>query len=276
MRMSEPVVLELRRVDVAYRDRQVLRGVDLSVQAGEVVGLVGPNGCGKTTLIKAVTQVIRCQGGEVRLNGRLASSLTRRELARLASVVPQNAPLPAGYSALDVVLMGRTPHLRFLQQDGADDRRQAREALTTVGARHLADRRVDQVSGGERQMIALARALAQNTPLLLLDEPTASLDIAHQIAVFQLLRDLAHAEHFTVLVTVHDLVLASLYCDRVALMQEGRVVFAGLSADVLTTEHVAQTYGVRALVLSPSEVRRPIVLPVLAGSGIDAANGDGS
>jgi len=256
----EPM-LQVHGLHVSYGARPALRGVDLSVASGEVVGLVGPNGCGKTTLLRSVTRLVPWRAGAVTIGGVPAERLARRELACRVAVVPQSPHLPPGYTALDIVVMGRTPRLSFLQQEGADDYRVARESLARVDALPLVGRPVDELSGGECQRVVLARALAQGAPLLLLDEPTANLDIGHQIAVFQLLRELAERERLAVLVTIHELVLASLYCDRVALMAQGAIVADGRPADVLTAEHVASAYGARVVVLDAPHLPAPVVIP---------------
>jgi len=258
-------MLDVVRLRVSYGERPVLQGVDLSVAAGEVVGLVGPNGCGKTTLLKAITRVIPWQAGEVLLLGAPASKLSRQELSRRVAVVPQSPALPVGYTALEVVLMGRTPHLGFLDQEGADDYRRAREALQRVGAADFAERRVDELSGGERQNVVLARALAQDAPILLLDEPTANLDIGHQIAVAQLVRELASDRRLAVVAAIHDLTLAALYCDRLALMDAGALVANGPPEQVLTAENILQVYHARVVVLREPELPAPVVVPYTDG-----------
>jgi iron complex transport system ATP-binding protein len=254
-------MLRVEALRVAYGDRLVLDGVDLGVAAGEVVGLVGPNGSGKTTLLKAITRVVPWLSGQVFLGGEPACALSTQELSRRVAVVPQSPVLPVGYAALELVVMGRAPHLRFLQQEGNDDYRRAREALVRVGGRHLAERPVDELSGGEKQKVVIARALAQDAPILLLDEPTANLDIGHQIAVARLVRELAREGGLAVLAAVHDLTLASLYCDRLALLTGGVVVATGPPAHVLTPANIAQAYAAAALVLREPALPGPIVLP---------------
>ncbi|MFQ5879793.1 MAG: ABC transporter ATP-binding protein [Dehalococcoidia bacterium] len=258
--------LDIRNLHVSYGQRAVLRGVGLSAAAGEVVGLVGPNGCGKTTLLKAITHVVPWRSGEVRLLGEPASKLPPRELSRRVAVVPQNPILPVGYTTLEVVLMGRTPHLSFLEQEGAEDYRQARQALQTLGVLDLADRRVDELSGGERQNVVLARALAQEAPILLLDEPTANLDIGHQIAVARLVRELAHRSQLAVLAAIHDLTLASLYCDRVVLMAGGIIIATGTPAEVLTAANIAQAYDTGVVILKEPSLPAPAIIPYLDGA----------
>ena len=252
--------LEIRGLHVAYGARTVLKGIDLAVQPGEVLGLVGPNGCGKTTLIRAITRVTPWRSGEVLVGNVPVSGLSRRELAQRIAVVPQMTPLPIGYSALDMVLMGRTPHLGFLEHEGAEDYAISREALARAGAAAMADRRVDELSGGEQQNVVLARALAQRTPVLLLDEPTAHLDIGHQMAVAALVRSLAHNHGIAVLAAIHDLTLASLSCDRVTVMAGGGILAEGTPAQALTVENIERAYGARVRVLHDAGPA-PVIVP---------------
>jgi iron complex transport system ATP-binding protein len=255
-------MLEVRGVRVSYGRRQALRGVDLTVAAGEVVGLVGPNGGGKTTLLRAITGNLELEAGRVLIAGDDASRLSARDLARQVAVVPQNPTLPVGFLAREIVVMGRTPYLGFLDQESADDYRRADEALDTLGAGELGQRRVEELSGGERQNVVLARALAQETPLLLLDEPTANLDIGHQVLIAKLLRHLARNRRVAVLAALHDLTLASLHCDRLVLLAAGAVVAQGAPGEVLTRENVRRAYGADVAILRPEGLGRPVVLPV--------------
>ncbi len=252
----------MRGLHAGYPSRAVLRGVDLAVGEGEIVGLIGPNGCGKTTLLKAITSVVTPSAGEVWLLGDRAGGLSRREIARRCAVVPQGPTLPAGFTGLEVVLMGRTPHLGFLQQEGPADHRLAREALSTVGIEKLGQRPVDELSGGERQMVVLARALAQGAPILLLDEPTSNLDIGHQIALFELVREQASRSGRAVLAALHDLTLGSLHCDRIALMADGAIVALGRPDEVLTAENIRRAYGADVVILRDGRLPAPVVVPI--------------
>ena len=257
-------MLEVTGLEVAYGERQVISGIDLCVAAGEVVGLIGPNGCGKTTLLKAITGNLALSAGDVRFDGKSTARMTTRDLARRVAVVPQSPRLPAGFTARDVVLMGRTAHLGFFEQEGLQDYRRVAEVLAVVGAESLADRDVDEMSGGERQNVVIARALAQDAPVLLLDEPTTNLDIGHQMKVASLMKHLAGETQMAILAAIHDLTLAALYCDRLILMSDGLVLASGPPEEVLSREKIALAYGVDVLITQLEGLAAPIVLPLNA------------
>ncbi|HUF52184.1 MAG TPA: ABC transporter ATP-binding protein [Dehalococcoidia bacterium] len=242
-----------------------LRGVDIAVRTGELLGLVGPNGSGKTTLVRALTGVVRPHAGSVRLGGVDIASLKAAEIARRVAVVPQDPQLPPTFRALDCVLMGRTPHLRLLEQEGPADIEIARRAMAATETWELGERPVGELSGGERQRVIVARALAQETPVLLLDEPTAHLDIGHQGAVLDLMRGFTRRDGKAVLAVVHDLTLAAHYCDRIVVLKDGRVIAEGVPADVLTADILREVYGVPVTVMAHPETGRPVVVPADAG-----------
>jgi iron complex transport system ATP-binding protein len=256
-------MLEIRNLWADYGGDAVLRGVSLDVAAGEVVGLVGPNGSGKTTLVRTVTRVMPASSGEVRLMGDDCRTLSRAALARRVAVVPQSPALPEGFAVLEIVLMGRTPHLRLLQSEGPPDLAAARRALAQTGTSGLAQRFAHQLSGGERQQVVIARALAQEAPVLLLDEPTSHLDVGHQAGVMGLVRRLCRERSLAVLATIHDLTLAALYCDRLVLLDRGAVVAEGAPESVLRPELIARTYGTEVTVLRHPASGRPVVVPSL-------------
>jgi len=243
-----------------------LREVSLRVEVGELVGLVGPNGSGKTTLIRAVTKVVAPISGEIRLGGDEVASLPQVEIARRVAVVPQEPLLPEAFTALDCVLMGRTPHLRLLENEGARDFEAARRAMERTDTWELAERLVGELSGGERQRVVVARALAQETALLLLDEPTAHLDIGHQASVLGLMRSLCRGEGKAVLAVVHDLTLAGAYCDRLTLLRAGgSVVAEGSPREILRAELLSEVYGARVDVFPHPATGRPVVAPRTEG-----------
>ena len=260
------VPLAVRALTVVYtsgkRSLVALRDLSLAVAAGELVGLVGPNGCGKTTLIRAVTKVVKPVSGEVRLCGDEVGSLPQVEVAQRVAVVPQEPLLPEAFTALDCVLMGRTPHLKLLENEGARDFDAARQAMERTGTWELAERRVDELSGGERQRVVVARALAQETPVLLLDEPTAHLDIGHQASILGLMRTLCRDERKAVLAVVHDLTLGAAYCDRLVMLRPGGMVAAeGSAEEVLRPELIAEVYGTAADVFPHPRTGLPVVAP---------------
>ena len=253
--------LDVRGLSVAYGARVALRDVSLSLPAGRLLGLVGPNGSGKTTLIHAVSGVVAPQAGEIRLDGADALRLSPRELALRAAVVPQNPQLPPAFTALELVLMGRTPHLKLLQTEGQADLRVTRQAMLATDTWELAERPLGELSGGERQRLLIARALAQETPLLLLDEPTAHLDVGHQAATLGLMARLCRSEGKAVLAAVHDLTLAAQFCYRLVMLHQGRVVAEGSPGEVLTTERLRRVYGTSLHVLSHPVTGRPVLAP---------------
>ncbi len=267
-------MLSVRNLWAGYPGRPVLRGVDLEAGAGEVVALAGPNGSGKTTLVRAATGVVRPERGAVLLDGDDVRSLSTRERARRVAVVPQSAALPAGFSALEQVLMGRTPHLGLLESEGPRDLEVAREAMEATGCWSLASRPAQELSGGERQRVVLARALAQQPRILLLDELTSHLDLAHQVRALQLALRLGRSLGMAVLAAVHDLTLASLFADRIAFLSEGRIVIDGPPEEALRPEVIERVYGQAVVVLRHPTSGRPVVLPDLAPRAVPRGGGE--
>ena len=245
---------------------EVLRDVSLSVPPGEFLGLVGPNGAGKTTLLRTVNGLVDPTRGRVAVAGEPVAGRSARDLARRVATVPQETTLGFDFSARDVVAMGRTPHQsRFAGVDEAD-RGAVERALERTDTTDLADRPVGELSGGERQRVLLARALAQETPVLLLDEPTASLDINHQVATLSLVRELA-GEGRTAVAAIHDLDLAARFCDRLALVADGELVAGGTPREVLTADRLERAYGVRTVVSEHPVTGTPTVTALGPGEG---------
>lgn len=262
-----------------YDDTPVLQGVSLDVPRGALVGLLGPNGSGKTTLLRLMAGTAAPQSGTVRLDGRDLRTLPRAEVARRIAVVPQETQLAFEYTVLELALTGRYPHLGPFELEGPEDVEIARRALEATGTAHLASRGFSTLSGGEKQRVVIASALAQFEPgtrrhrdghetrkrdaqLLLLDEPTASLDLHYQLEVASLLRRLNSERGLTLVVSTHDLNLAASLCQHLVLLRDGRVLAAGRTRDVLTPEAVHALYGVDVHVAFHEEAGHLTVVPV--------------
>lgn len=246
----------------AYGEQPVLQGVDLELEPGEVVGLVGPNGSGKSTLLKVLSGVHRDYEGSVRLNGCEVGSIPGRELARSVATVPQESASGLPFTVLEVVLMGRHPHLGAFSFEGVRDLDLAREALEQAGAGGFADRDVRALSSGERQRVIFARALAQEPRVMLLDEPTSFLDLRYQVELYDLTRRQAEERDVAVLTALHDLNLAAEYCDRVVLLKEGRVHSAGPTDRVLTYPNLRTVFGTDVYVDTNDLTGKLLVIPL--------------
>jgi iron complex transport system ATP-binding protein len=263
------VMLTATDVSFAYPSRRgaasappVVRNVSLDVARGSLTGLLGPNGCGKTTLLKLLSGVLPPTDGTAALDGRDLRSMSRRDVARRVAVVPQETHPAFDYTTLEMVLMGRHPHLGAFQLEGPDDLSIARESLAATGTLHLADRPFMTLSGGEKQRVVIASALAQSPDVLLLDEPTASLDLGYQLGVQELLARLNLERKVTMVLATHDLNLAAALCDRLVLMRDGRVLASGAAADVLNAAMVRQLYDVDADVRFNERAGHLTVVPV--------------
>jgi iron complex transport system ATP-binding protein len=225
---------------------RVIDAVSLEVERGTVVGLLGPNGSGKTTLLRILAGVLPPQSGRVLIDGHPIEQLTRRDLARRIAVVPQETHSTFDFSVMDMVLMGRYPHLRPFELEGAADQDIARDALAATGTSALETRRFGTLSGGEKQRVVIAGALAQASEMLLLDEPTAALDLGYQFEITTLLRRLNAKRGTTMIVSTHDLNLVAALCERIVLLRQGRVIAQGTTEETLTAENIRVLYDVDA------------------------------
>ena len=255
-------LLEIDGLAYAYPGRPVLRGVSFAVERGERFGILGPNGSGKSTLVRLLSRILRPTAGTIRLGGADLAAVPLRELARRIAVVPQETSLDFPFSVLEVVLMGRAPHLGGLGLEGDRDVAAAERAMSEAGVAELAGRPFQELSGGEKQRVVIARALAQEPELLLLDEPTTFLDIKHEVAIFDLLADLSSERGITVVVVLHDLNLAALYCERLAFLRGGELLACGRTEEVLTYRNVRTAYDTEVYVDVNDLTGRLNVLPL--------------
>jgi iron complex transport system ATP-binding protein len=242
------VRLYVQGIYFRYGNRDVLEGITMEARDGEVIGILGPNGSGKTTLLRCLNRSLVPRTGTVLIDDLDYHSMTRREIATRMGVVPQNANVNFPFTALDIVLMGRTPEMRRFEGESKRDLEIVQEAMAMTNTEHLASRPMDQLSGGERQRVIIARALAQKPKVLLLDEPTLHLDVNHQLDILDLITGLARAERLIVIIVTHDLVLAARYCDKVVLMQDGKILAAGEVIDALTPVNLRRVFGIEATV----------------------------
>ncbi len=236
--------IEIRDISFAYRQSPVLRSVSLSVEPGEMVALLGPNGSGKTTLLKLLSAVLKPQG-DIKLHGRNIETFKRRELSKLFAVVPQESRVSFPHTVAEVVLMGRASYHSPFALEGKTDLEVARASMELTDALSLSDRYFHELSGGEKQRVVIARALAQEPKILLLDEPSAFLDIKHQIQVFELLRRLHRNRGLTIVAALHDLNLAALFFPRLVLLRDGKIYCDGAPNEVLTEKTIEDVYGIR-------------------------------
>lgn len=260
-------MLHVREVSFGYdwRGRSaavVLNGVSLAASRGQIVGLLGPNGSGKTTLLRIISGTLTPRSGDVLLNGRPVASMARREIARQVAVVPQETHTTFDFTVLDMVLMGRYPHLGPFALEGASDLEIARAALAATGAAALETRPFGSLSGGEKQRIIIASALAQSPALLLLDEPTTALDLGYQFEITALLKRLNAERQTTMIVSTHDLNLAAALCGHIVLLKQGVVLAQGETAQTLTTENIRRLYDVDADVQFHTRAGHLTVVPV--------------
>jgi iron complex transport system ATP-binding protein len=254
-------MLRIESLSASYGPRRVLDSISLEVNSGEVLALIGPNGAGKSTLVRVVSGVIPADSGMVRTNGDDLLALSTMQRARAVAVVPQAVTMPPAFSVWETVLLGRTPYLNFLGQVSTRDQEITRLALAKVDALGLVERRVGELSGGEQQRVLLARALAQSTPILLLDEPTSNLDLHYQVSFMETVKALARTDNLAVLVALHDLNLAASYSDRLALMVDGKIKAAGTPRQVLTPELISAVYHLPVEVIQHPFADIPLVLP---------------
>jgi iron complex transport system ATP-binding protein len=247
MNGDRPQAISAQNLSYEIQAETLLEGVDLHADRGQLVGLIGPNGAGKSTLLRTISGILNYREGTVRLDGDDLKSLSSRDIAAGLALIPQIAPYTHGFTSIELVLMGRYPHLGRFQIEGKEDDRIARDSMRLTRTEQFADRTLDTLSGGERQRVFVSRALAQQPRVLLLDEPTSNLDVLHQLKVLDLVRQLVD-DGLTAVAAIHDLNMAARYCDRLVLLKGGRVLDEGSPEEVLVPETIQSAFGVRAAV----------------------------
>ena len=254
-------MLKIDSLSVAYSDKVVLRDVSFEVQPGEILALIGPNGAGKSTLIRAVTGVVPVKSGRVSVNGQNLAGLSHAQRAKILAVVPQARQLGGAFTVEQSIMMGRTPYLNWLGQEGEADKAAVRSALEQTCLETFADRQIAKLSGGEQQRVLLARALAQSTPVLLLDEPTNHLDLQHQTNLLSIVKRLADEKNLVVVMAMHDLNLVSFFADRVALLVNGELKGLGTPREVIRAEQISAAYHTPVEIVAHPVTGAPIIFP---------------
>jgi len=274
--------LSAHDLSLAYGDRMVVQDLDVQVPPGRITAIIGGNGCGKSTLLRALVRLMRPRAGHVVLDGRALHERPTKEVARIVGLLPQSPIAPEGIAVADLVGRGRHPHQGAFARWSAHDDEAVAEALDATGIAHLSDRSVDELSGGQRQRVWIAMALAQQTDILLLDEPTTFLDVAHQIDVLDLLTDLNRQRGTTIVMVLHDMNLAARYADHVFALRDGAIVAAGAPAEVITPPVIRDVFELDCVVIEDPLSGAPVILPrgrhhvppvPAAGGSADAAQG---
>ncbi len=255
------IMLEIKSLSVSYSDKEILRNIELKLSAGEILALVGPNGAGKTTLIRTVTGVLSRNGGSIKVNDHEIDDLSQNERSRYIAVVPQARDLPEFFTVYQTVMIGRTPYLNWLGQPGEKDHQAVRKALNLTQLDELSGRLVGDLSGGEQQRVLLARALAQDAKIWLMDEPTTHLDFRHQSRFMNVVETMVKERQLAVLMVVHDLNTIACYADQVAILEGGRVVTCGKPGEVLTESTLSHVFNVPVHVITHPETGIPVILP---------------
>ncbi len=265
--MTTPA-LHAQSVTLSYDARQVAENLTVEIPAGDVTAIIGPNACGKSTLLRALSRLLTPKSGHVMLGGEDVRTLAPKDLARRLGLLPQSSVAPFGITVADLVGRGRFPHQRMLQQWSTEDEAAVQQAMAATGVTGLADRSVEELSGGQRQRVWIAMLLAQDTPVMLLDEPTTFLDIAHQLDVLELCRRLNNEEGRTMVLVLHDLNQAARFADHLIVMKDGALAASGAPSEVLTEGLLSEVFGLTSRVLADPVFGTPMVIPIAASGTV--------
>jgi iron complex transport system ATP-binding protein len=255
------MLLQAENITFAYQAITALKDVNFSLNSGEIVGIIGPNGAGKSTLLKIISGIISPLEGNIRIKTRLLSDYSRRELAEFIAYLPQEQEYNFDYKVMEFVLMGRFPYLSWWRWETQTDYERAWENMRLVKVEHLAERSLFNLSGGERQRVNIARALTQGTQILVLDEPVSHLDINFQIDIMELLLEIKTRKQSGIVLSLHDLNLASLFCERLILLKEGKVFFEGTPREVITSKTIEASFGAKVTILNDPQTLLPLIVP---------------
>lgn len=259
-------ILDAHNLTLSYDSRTISEGLNASIPRGEVTVIIGPNGCGKSTLLRALSRLLTPRDGHVLLDGTDVRKLGGKEFARRLALLPQTSTAPAGITVADLVARGRFPHQRMLRQWSADDQRAVDRALEATHTTELAERAVDELSGGQRQRVWIAMLLAQDAPVMLLDEPTTYLDVSHQLDVLDLVARLNHEEGRTIVLVLHDLNQAARFADHLIVMRDGEVAANGRPAEILTEELLSDVFSLESKIVPDPVFGTPLVVPIASKS----------
>lgn len=265
--------LTAERVRIGYGDRHVIDGLDLTIPDGRITAIVGPNACGKSTLLRGLARLLPLADGRVTIGGRDISRMSSREIARIVGVLPQTSLAPDGIRVADLVARGRYPHQGWFGRHRSDDDLVVAQAMAATGIADLADRRVEELSGGQGQRVWIAMVLAQQTDIVLLDEPTTFLDVTHQLELLDLLTQRNREHGTTVVMVLHELNLAARYADHLVVMQGGRIVAEGVPGEVLTEHTVHEAFGLEARVVTDPVAGSPLIVPIGRYHAVDLESG---
>jgi iron complex transport system ATP-binding protein len=265
MSTDEGAVLGARELSLGYGATPIVDGLTVDITTGAITAIVGPNACGKSTLLRGLARLLKPTGGQVILDGADIAQLRTKDVARRLGLLPQSSIAPEGITVADLVTRGRFPHQTMLRQFSREDQRAVSDAMAATGVTPIAGRPVDELSGGQRQRVWVAMVLAQQTPLILLDEPTTFLDIAHQIELLDLFAELNHEQGRTIVAVLHDLNHACRFADEIIAMKAGSIVAHGVPSEVVTASLVEEVYGLRCQIIDDPETGTPLVIPRASG-----------